>query len=88
MAKVLERASKAAGLWGLEQDCRYPLIVKSGTNEAGREIRYFFNYSDASISFTYSYEVGTELLSNRKVCINEQIELDRWGVAIVESVTS
>lgn len=88
MAKVLERASKAAGLWGPEQDCRYPLIVKSGTNEAGREIRYFFNYSDASISFTYSYEDGTELLSNRKVCINEQIELDRWGVAIVESVTS
>jgi beta-galactosidase len=88
MGKVIERACKAAGLWGPDQDLRFPLIMKSGTNEAGQKIRYFLNYSNESISFRYSYEDGTELLSGRKVCKEEQIELDRWGIAIVEAVTA
>ncbi|GIO15439.1 beta-galactosidase [Cohnella xylanilytica] len=85
MGKVLERAVKAAGLWGADQELSFPLIVKSGTNEAGKTIRYYFNYSDELRSFAYPHEDGTELLSDRAVRSGERIELDRWGVAIVEA---
>lgn len=85
MGKVLERAVKAAGLWGADQELSFPLIVKSGTNEAGKTIRYYFNYSDEPRSFVYPHGDGTELLSDRAVRSGERIELDRWGVAIVEA---
>jgi len=85
MGKVLERAVKAAGLWGADQELSFPLIVKSGTNEAGKTIRYYFNYSDEPRSFAYPHGNGTELLSDRAVRSGERIGLDRWGVAIVEA---
>ncbi|MBB6693539.1 beta-galactosidase [Cohnella xylanilytica] len=85
MGKVLERAVKAAGLWGADQELSFPLIVKSGTNEAGKTIRYYFNYSDEPRAFAYPHGDGTELLSDRAVRSGERIELDRWGVAIVEA---
>lgn len=84
MGKVLERACKDAGLWGPDQELRFPLIVKSGTNGEGRAIRYYFNYSDSSQSFVYPYGNGTELLESRPIRQGEQIELGRWGAAIIE----
>jgi len=84
MGKVLERACRAAGLWGLDQELQYPIIVKSGVNEAGRTIRYYFNYSDKPVSISYPYGEGTELLTDQVIQTREQIKLERWGVAIVE----
>ncbi|HZG55615.1 beta-galactosidase [Paenibacillus sp.] len=85
MGSVLERACKTAGLWGPDQELRFPLIVKSGTNEAGRTVRYYFNYSDEPVSFPYPHGDGTELLTDRPVRAGERIELERWGAAIVET---
>jgi beta-galactosidase len=85
IGKVLERACKTAGLWGADQELRFPLIVKSGTNERGKTVRYYFNYSDEPRSFDYPHEDGLELLADRPVRSGERIELDRWGVAIIET---
>ncbi|SFD52224.1 beta-galactosidase [Paenibacillus catalpae] len=82
--KVLERACKAAGIYGPDQALRFPLIVKSGVNEAGRTIRYYFNYSNQPESFSYPHGNGIELLSARNIASGEQIALDRWGLVIIE----
>lgn len=82
--KVLEGASREAGIWGEDQALQFPIIVKSGTNEQGHNVRYYFNYSDQSQSFVYPYGNGTELLKDRAVVSGETIELERWGVVIVE----
>lgn len=84
MGKVLEKACKTAGLWSADQELRFPLIVKSGMNEAGNTVRYYFNYSDEPQSFLYPHEDGVELLTNQPVQSGERIELSRWGFVIIE----
>jgi beta-galactosidase len=86
--KVLERACNAAGLSGPDQELCFPLIVKSGVNEAGRTIRYYFNYSSRPTSFSYPHGNGIELLSERNIIAGELIELDSWGIVIVEESVS
>ncbi|MBB3112375.1 beta-galactosidase [Paenibacillus phyllosphaerae] len=83
-SKVLERAAKAAGLWGADQENQFPLIVKSGVNDNGRTVRFYFNYSDASRSFVYPRQEGRELLAGDSVATGQRIELARWGFVIIE----
>lgn len=75
---MLERACRAAGLWGLDQELQFPIIAKSGTNEAGRTIRYYFNYSDKPVSLSYSHGEGIELLTDQAIRTQDEIKLERW----------
>jgi beta-galactosidase len=86
MGKILERVIKNAELWGEDQKLRFPLIVKSGINELDKTVRYYFNYSDETVAFTYPHTEGTELLSERKIKQDQLVELERWGVVIVEEL--
>lgn len=82
--KVVENVVKSAGLWGADQELRFPLIVKSGINQYGKAIHYYFNYSAAPASFIYSYKSGKELLSNSEVIPKKKMDIGAWGVSIVE----
>jgi len=82
--KILENAIKKAGLWGKDQDLKFPLITKSGVNNAGKTIRYLFNYSAAPVTCTYTYISGIELLSGESIGQNTKIELEPWGMKIIE----
>jgi beta-galactosidase len=84
MNKVLEKAVKEAGLWGSDQSLSFPLIVKSGMNADGKTIRYYFNYSGQPVSFKYPYPDGRELLSDQEVINGQTIELEAWGIRIIE----
>jgi beta-galactosidase len=84
MGKLLERAVRKAGLWGKDQELSFPLIVKSGQNEAGKTVRYYFNYSGQPQTFVYPYGAGVELLSERDVAAGEAVQLERWGFVIIE----
>ncbi|SEK51918.1 beta-galactosidase [Paenibacillus sp. OK003] len=81
---VLERVMKEAGLWGTDQELAFPIIVKSGVNDQGNTIRYFFNYSDQAISFVYAYGDGTELLAGTAVSGGRNMKLEPWGFCIIE----
>jgi beta-galactosidase len=63
---------------------RYPLIVRGGTLQNGRQVRYVLNYSPKPQRLNYSYAKGTELLSGQAVRRGQALELKPWGVAIVE----
>jgi beta-galactosidase len=82
--KILENALKGAGLWGKDQEIRFPIIVKSGANQQGKIIRYYFNYSAQSQAFTYPYKDATELFSGLNIKTQSKIELPQWGVTILE----
>lgn len=84
MGKILEHAVKQSGLWGMDQEMRFPLITKNGINEQGKTVRYYFNYSDIAGSFVYSYREGLELLSDAAVNHGETIQLEPWGFKIIE----
>ncbi|WP_145044410.1 beta-galactosidase [Paenibacillus xylanexedens] len=82
--KVLERVMKEAGVWGADQELAFPIIVKTGVNELGNSIRYYFNYSDQRVSFVHAHEGGTELLTGTAIEKGQTIELERWGIQIIE----
>lgn len=86
MKGVLEHAVKHAGLWGEDQELSFPLITKSGTNQYGKTIRYYFNYSDTSQSFQYPHKEGNELLTNQLVKNGEVLELEPWGFIIIKEI--
>lgn len=49
-----------------DDEYKFPIIVKKGTNDKGRTIRYIFNYSPTSQEVEYNYaSKGKELLKNR-----------------------
>ncbi len=69
---------------GADQELAFPIIVKTGVNEQGNTIRYYFNYSDQPVSFVHTQEGGTELLTGTAVEKGQTIELERWGIQIIE----
>ncbi|WP_338588803.1 beta-galactosidase [Paenibacillus sp. Y5S-9] len=82
--KVLERVMKEAGVWGADQELAFPIIVKTGVNDQGNTIRYYFNYADEATSFVNAYGEGTELLAGTPIAEGEKIELEPWGIRIIE----
>ena len=82
--KLLSNEVKSAGLWGEAQKLYYPLITKEGINEKGKVVRYFFNYSAKPVTFNYSFQNGRDLLSNKKADRNSTLEMEAWGMKIIE----
>ena len=84
LQKVLEDAAKKANVWGLDQQLTFPLITKSGVNQQGKAVHYYFNYSSVPASVTYPYISGKELLSNEQSPKGRVMKLGAWDVKIVE----
>ena len=82
--EILRQALKKSNLWEKDQEWVFPIITKSGKNDQGKTIRYIFNYSATPSTITYSYANGIELLANKEVVQNSPLELEAWGVKIVE----
>ena len=82
--QILKQALKKSDLWGSDQEIVFPIITKSGKNQQGKIVRYYFNYSAKPVKVSYSYKNGTELLSNKAVSQNSSMDLEAWGVKIVE----
>ena len=62
----------------------YPLIVKKGVNDLGKELCYYLNYSKDPVSVVHHGKNGVELLSETAIACGDKINLDGWGVAVVE----
>ncbi|PKG22782.1 beta-galactosidase [Niallia nealsonii] len=84
MKKILEHAVQKAGLWGKDQELAFPLITKSGINQMGEKIRYYFNYSEEQIAFNYPYKEGLELLTEKPIKAEEKLDIDPWEVLIIK----
>ncbi|KRE49590.1 beta-galactosidase [Paenibacillus sp. Soil522] len=82
--RVLSGALQDAGLWGANQELTFPIIVKSGLNANGEQIRYYFNYSNEPAAFIYAYQAGTELLTGSSIASGQQLELAPWGFLIIK----
>jgi beta-galactosidase len=83
-AKVLEDVVKKAGVWGIDQEIAFPLITRSGINEKGKNIHYYFNYSATAGSINYPYSNGKELLSGNAVIKSQSLTIEPWGVKVIE----
>ena len=62
----------------------YPLIIKRGINDSGKELCYYLNYSKDPVSVTHHEKNGVELISETAIVCGDKIDLGGWGVAVVE----
>ena len=77
-------ALKKAGLWGIEQSAAFPIVLRSGINESGRRVLFYFNYSVNGVEQSYLHRDGTELISGAAVHTGEVLKLPPWGFAVIE----
>ena len=65
-------------------DCHFPVIIKEGTNDFGKHVRFYFNYSGDEQHTVCKDFSGTELLSGAPVAEGNEIVLDSWGFKVIE----
>ena len=62
----------------------WPVIVRKGTNDLGKCVRYILNYSAEEQNVIYHGANGTELFSEESVQDGESITVLPWNLKIVE----
>lgn len=82
--KILLSAMERAGIKTNDQNIHWPLITKQGTNDFGKKVHFYYNYSSRTSPVAYGYSEGKELISDRKIAKGEKLLLEPWGVQIVE----
>jgi beta-galactosidase len=82
--KLVTNVAKNAGLWGPDQELKFPLITRSGVNQRKKMVHYYFNYSATPGTVRYPHGAGRELLAGTAVGKGQPLTLAPWGVQIVE----
>jgi beta-galactosidase len=60
------------------------LHTVNGTNQKGKQLHYYFNYTGEPETFTYTRSAGTDLLTGKHVATSEKVALQPWDLAIIE----
>jgi len=81
---LFRREIENAGISDPAMQLHYPLIVKSGTNDLGKQVHYFFNYSSEPHQFAYPFAKGKDLLTGADYSRGQMATLDSWDVLITE----
>lgn len=82
---VLQRLLKESGVSEEEGTSRFPVIIREGTNQYGKEIRYYLNYSSEVNHIVFHHNAGVNLLTGKPVANGEELVLKPWNLQIVES---
>ena len=82
--KILLEGLDRAGIKTVDQNLHWPLVTKSGVNDAGKKVHYYYNYSSQKSSLIYPHKAGTELIAGKTVASGTSLEIGPWDVLIVE----
>jgi beta-galactosidase len=83
-SKIVSDKALEIGLIDKDSHFSYPVVMKYGTNDQGKTIRYFLNYSGTEKSFSYFFDKGTDLLSGKTLKKGDSITLKPWDILILE----
>jgi beta-galactosidase len=84
--KVVEQVIKMAGLTSSDQQLPASLKARHGTNNAGRRMHYYLNYSAEPQTFTYSHGAGVDLLTGESIAPSGRVAVSAWDLRIIEEV--
>jgi beta-galactosidase len=82
--KILLDGLDRAGIKTVDQNLHWPLVTKSGVNDAGKKVHYYYNYSSQKLSLVYPHKAGNELVAGKIVASGTSLEIGPWDVLIVE----
>jgi beta-galactosidase len=84
MKQIISKVVERAGIETEENGLSFPIVVRKGTNEKGKTIRYYFNYSASPVTITYNHQKAKELFSGKSVDKGNSFTLKAWDLAIFE----
>ena len=85
LEKILWHYLTESGCTDLNNEMpHFPVIIKRGTNDFGKEVYYYFNYSGETQTVTHWGEAGMELLTEKAVDAGEVLTIAPWDLVIVE----
>lgn len=82
-SKLVSDKAKEIGLIG-DNQLTYPIVMRYGTNDQGKTIHYYLNYSGKEQSVIYNFDKGTNLLTNKALKKGDSFILKPWDLLIVE----
>jgi beta-galactosidase len=82
--KIVADEVQRAGVVSAVAGVRFPIIVRSGVLRNGHQVHYVMNYSAKAQSIPSPFRSGTELLSGKAVANGASVDLEPWGVKIIE----
>lgn len=65
-------------------DKKYPLIMRTGKNDFGKMVRFYFNYSAEDQTCKYEFSDGTDLFDRSEIKAQDVLHIAPWGVKIIE----
>jgi beta-galactosidase len=83
-SKIVSAKALEIGLLEKDSQVAYPIVLRTGTNDMGKTIRYYLNYSDRDQSVAYKFTRGINLFSGVSLKKGDMINLKPWDVIIVE----
>lgn len=85
LEQILRDYLAESGCTALTDDMpHFPVILKRGINDYGKELYYYFNYSEETQTVTHQGGDGTELLTEKAVAAGEVLVIAPWNLVIVE----
>lgn len=85
LREILIDTIEEAGIERKNLKTEFPVIIKRGSNDFGKEITYFLNYSSEVQRIEYSGETAMELTENVSVENGQILEIAPWNLIILES---
>ena len=85
MKSILTSVLDERNLLSTDQQLPETIKVKHGISNSGRNLHFYYNFSPAEQSFSYTYSDGINLITNQPVQKNIVLTLKAWDVAIIET---
>jgi beta-galactosidase len=82
--EMLKRALQRASVESTDHRFTWPVIAKSGTNDFGNDVHFYYNYSSDPKEIGYLHPTGTELVTGEAVAEGETVEIGPWDLLIIE----
>ncbi|MBD5475616.1 MAG: beta-galactosidase [Lachnospiraceae bacterium] len=67
-------------------EVQYPVIIKRGINEYGKEITYYLNYSDEPATIIWQGRDSVLLMQDQPIKQGDSLSIEGWGFVIVEEI--
>ena len=84
LLRIASDVLQSAGVNSVDRDVLGRVRLKSGVNRHGNRVRYYLNYSPDPQLFSCGPCTAANLITGETVMEGRRIELDPWGVAILE----
>lgn len=84
LKQIFKRAAEDAGVCKAAMEYQWPVIVRQGKNQYGKQLHYVLNYSEKEQRLRCVWAEVKDLLTGKIFREGEEVTLEDWGLVIFE----